>query len=88
MKPVKMFILESCPYCKEALRWMQELKHENKNFAEVTVEIIDEGIQPDIAEKYDYYYVPTYYVDGVKVHEGIASKEIISRVLESAYEKH
>jgi thioredoxin 1 len=86
MKPVLMFILESCPYCREALRWMKELKDDNENFAAINVEIIDEAAHPDIAEKYDYYYVPTYYVDGIKVHEGVASKEIVSRVFEEAYE--
>lgn len=31
--------------------------------------MIEETQHPDIADQYDYYYVPTFYVDGVKVHE-------------------
>ena len=33
-----------------------------------------------------YYYVPTFYVGGVKAHEGAASKDIVERVLRSALE--
>jgi hypothetical protein len=39
-----------------------------------------------LADSYDYYYVPTYYVDGVKVHEGAASKKIIEGVYRAAAE--
>lgn len=84
MKPVQMFILESCPYCRQALRWMDELTNENPKYSDVKLEIIDEDIHPDIANQYDYYYVPTYYVGGEKVHEGIASKEIVEQMFEKA----
>ena len=33
-----------------------------------------------------YYYVPTFYVGGVKAHEGAASKDIVEKVLRSALE--
>lgn len=84
MKPVLMFILKSCPYCKEALSWMEELKKENPSYSQVDVKIIDEGIEKDLASQYDYYYVPTYYIDGIKVHEGVATKEIVKSVYEKA----
>ena len=32
--------------------------------------MIEESEQPEVADAFDYYYVPTFYVDGVKVHEG------------------
>lgn len=70
----------------EALSWMEEIKREEPKYSEVEVRIIDEGKNPEIANTYDYYYVPTYYVDGVKVHEGVASKEKVRRVFEKAYE--
>ena len=39
--------------------------------------MIEETQHPDIADQYDYYYVPTFYVDGVKVHEaGIFKNEM------------
>ena len=61
MKPVKLFYQERCPFCKKALRYIEELKEEH----------------PELADQYDYYYVPTFYVDGVKVHEaGIFKNEM------------
>ena len=84
MKPVIMFITSWCPYCKQAFSIMEELKDENAKFADLKVEVIDEELQPEISTQYDYYYVPTYYVDGVKIHEGVPSKDIINNVFEKA----
>jgi glutaredoxin len=84
MKPVQLFVLENCPYCRQAFSWMEELKRENPEYSKVEMTVIDEGKQPDLAGQYDYYYVPTYYVDGVKVHEGAATKEKIKSVFEKA----
>ncbi|MEW9122433.1 MAG: glutaredoxin [Thermotaleaceae bacterium] len=84
MKPVLLFILESCPFCKEALTWMDELKQENPKYADVAFTIVDEKKEPDLANAYDYYFVPTYYIEDVKVHEGIASKDMIREVFEKA----
>lgn len=63
---------------------MDELKKENPAYDEVAFTIIDEKEEPDIAEKYDYFLVPTYYINGEKVHEGIASKEIVENILKEA----
>ncbi|MEK6263945.1 MAG: glutaredoxin [Clostridium sp.] len=86
MKPVIMFVTEWCPYCKKALTWMDAIKKQNPQYEDIDVKIIDEEHHPDIAKKYTYYYVPTYYVDGVKVHEGATSKSIITSVFEKALE--
>ena len=59
MKKVTMFILHSCPYCKQALRWMDELQAENASFKSVAVEVIDERDQLELASSLDYWYVPT-----------------------------
>lgn len=79
-----MFILKSCPYCKEALDWMEELKSENSVYTDLEITIIDEAAQPEVAQNHDYYYVPTYFVDEQKVHEGAASKEIVENVFKQA----
>ena len=84
MKPVTMFITGWCPYCKQANSIIQELKNTNPKYANIEVNVIDEERQPEIAKKYDYYYVPTFYVDGVKIHEGVPSKEIVSKVFDEA----
>jgi glutaredoxin len=84
LKKITMFTMESCPYCKEALRWMDELLAANADYMSLEIEKIDELIYPDIAGKYDYYYVPTYYVADDKLHEGVASLEKIRRVFDAA----
>lgn len=85
MKPVIMFVTEWCPYCKKALAFMDAVVKQNPQYADVKIEIIDEELHPDIAKRYTYYYVPTYYVDGVKVHEGATSKSIVNAVFEKAF---
>jgi thioredoxin 1 len=84
MKNIQMFIQESCPFCKQALSWMEELEKENPEYSKIEVTIVDELLQADLANQHDYYYVPTYYIDGVKVHEGAASKDIVRNVYEKA----
>lgn len=86
MKKILMFTMESCPYCVKAHRWMEQQLQEHPEYKEIEIEIIDELEQPELADTFDYYYVPTYYVDGVKVHEGAASKEIVQNVYKAAYE--
>jgi len=87
MKKVTMFIMESCPYCRQALRWMDGLLAENPEYAAVEIEKIDELVHPDVAGQYDYYYVPTFYVGDEKLHEGAASEKIVRRVFEAAMER-
>ena len=66
MKPIRMFTMASCPYCQKARRWMDELMAENPAYRALSIDIVDEVEQPEYAEQFDYYYVPTYYVDGKK----------------------
>ena len=86
MKKVMMFMMPSCPYCKNARRWMDEVFYEHPEYKAVELEIIDEIKESKFADRYDYYFVPTYYVGGVKVHEGVPQKDTILRVFQSAYE--
>lgn len=80
MKKILMFTMESCPYCQNARRWMDELLRQHPEYRAVEIEIVDEVEEPELADTYDYWYVPTYYVDGVKVHEGVPTKEIVENV--------
>lgn len=83
-KDVVMFVLEDCPYCKKAYKMMDEIKSKKAEYGDVKVEIVEETKHPDRAAKYDYYYVPTFFVDGKKIHEGIPSEEAIERVYQAA----
>lgn len=87
MKAILMFTMASCPYCKRAVRYMEELMKETPKYKDIPLKVIDENLEPDIAYSYDYYCVPTYYVDEKKVHEGAASKEDVRRVFEMAEEE-
>lgn len=84
MKDVLMMVLEDCPYCHQAYRIMDELKAEHPEYNEVSVRIADEEKESDLADTLDYYYVPTFFVDGVKVHEGVPTKEKVQAVYEAA----
>lgn len=84
MKNVTMFITDWCPHCDKAKVWINELKHENPKYSDIKVDIIDEEKHPTISKKYDYYYVPTYYVGDNKIFEGGTTKDIVRKVFEEA----
>jgi glutaredoxin len=84
MKEVKMFMTETCPHCKKAFSLMEEICREHPEYETVKIEKIDETKEADYAAKFDYYYVPTFYVGGVKIHEGSPTKEALERVYAEA----
>ncbi|MDR1780977.1 MAG: thioredoxin family protein [Tannerella sp.] len=79
MKPVQLFYLKSCPYCQRALSYIDQLKKQAA-YKDVDIEMIEESEEPELADSYDYFYVPTFYVGGVKEHEGAASFEEVEAV--------
>jgi glutaredoxin len=84
MKDIKMFMMATCPHCRRALELMDEIYAEHAEYKKIKLEKIDETKDPDYAAKFDYYYVPTFYVGEEKLHEGVPSKEAIERVFEAA----
>lgn len=84
MKEILMFMMETCPHCKLARGFHEELFARHPEWRALPLTMVDERLQPALAAEYDYYYVPTYYVDGVKVHEGHAEKEDVERVFRAA----
>lgn len=86
MKDVKLFYLRNCPFCKKALRYIEELKAQHPELAAIEIEMIEESEQAEVANSYDYYYVPTFYVGGQKVHEGGIYPEEVEAVLRQALE--
>lgn len=81
MKKVTAFYLENCPHCRKAFKIIDELKKENPKYSNITIEFIEESQNAKIASTYDYYLVPTFYVDGVKIHEGVPTYEKIEKVM-------
>ena len=64
MKDVILFKLTYCPHCKLALRLQEELFQAHPEWRDIPLQMIDEAEEPELANSYDYYYVPTYYVGG------------------------
>jgi thiol-disulfide isomerase/thioredoxin len=83
MKPIQLFYLKNCPFCKRALSYIDELKKQDA-CKHIRIEMIEESEQAELADRYDYYYVPTFYVDGEKVHEGGITKEEVEDILKNA----
>lgn len=86
MKKLYMFVTSWCPHCKNAKKWIQEWKTEHPEYEKVNLKIIDEEkeVEKVNALNLDYYYVPTFFLENEKLHEGVPSKEIIKTVLDKA----
>ena len=84
MKHVKMMYLKSCPYCKQAFAMVDELKQLHKEYQDIEIETIEENDEPEKTKGLDYWYVPTYFVEGEKLLEGIPTKAKIEAVLKDA----
>ncbi|MGI6153665.1 MAG: thioredoxin family protein [Christensenellaceae bacterium] len=79
-KKVKMFVLRGCPYCDRAFEMMNSLKEKHPDYASVDIDIIEEREQAEKTKGYDFWYVPTYFVDDVKMLEGVPTMQAVEAV--------
>ena len=86
MKDIMMFVTSWCPHCRKARVYIDLLCEEHPEFKSVPIRIIDEEKEKAFADTFDYYRVPTFYVGGKKVHEGVPSLEGVRHVFELAME--
>lgn len=86
MKKVTMFILPTCPYCKQAEDYLKSLMDKHPEYRAVEIERIDESKRPDISDQYDYSYVPAFYIGRELLHEGVPTPEKVEAVLKAALE--
>lgn len=84
MKVITLFYLEGCPYCHRAFQYMQELCEENPAYAKIPVKRVEENEQRALANSYDYYYVPCYYIGTEKLAEGAIDKKGVEAVFKQA----
>ena len=75
MKNITLFYLGDCPYCHFAKRALDELIRENPAYGEIQVDWVEESRRPEIAEQYDYYYVPTIFYGKEKLYEAHPSEK-------------
>ncbi len=85
MKELKMFMFEGCPHCKRAAEMISELFERHPEYKEVPFVTIDEKKEPAVAESYDYYYVPTFFVGDEKIAEGVPTEEGVEKAFSTAY---
>jgi len=85
-KGLVLFHLKNCPYCIEARKWMEQLQVQTPAYADISITMVEESEYSDMAEQFDYYYVPTFYLNGEKIHEGAATPAVIRHVLDQALE--
>lgn len=83
MSKVIMFELPNCPYCQKARRSILELQKESTNYQKIEITFIDENLNSQLANSYDYYYVPCFFVDSKKLLEGKVSKEQIKNLFDT-----
>lgn len=79
---MKLFVLENCPHCIRTKQWIKELYEENEVYQNIPLEMINEAKEVELANTYDYYYVPCFFDGNIKLHEGVASKNIIKNIFD------
>lgn len=84
MKRVQLFYLKNCPFCRKAFAYIDAVRAAHPELAELKIELIEESEELDVAAGYDYYYVPTVYIDGRKEHEGALYPEEAEPLLRKA----
>lgn len=84
MKQIKMMYLKNCPHCKHAFDMVEKLKEKHPEYQKIQIECIEEEDEEEKIVGYDYYYVPTYFVDDIKMHEGIPTIESVEAILQEA----
>ena len=89
-KEILLFSRDDCGYCAKAHKAIAELKAENPAYGTLSLREVEETREPEFIEKFDYYAVPTLYLDGVKKFEaniGMGYDEIkdaVKRVFDEA----
>ncbi|MBR5795114.1 MAG: thioredoxin family protein [Erysipelotrichaceae bacterium] len=77
---LKIFYLKNCPYCKKAQKY---LDIHRPDFPNIMIQMIEESEQAELANQYDYYYVPSYFYNEEKLHEGAITEEELLNILKS-----
>ena len=83
MKELTMFYLEDCGYCAKARQALDELFQENPAYADIPLTRIEESREPMLADSYDYYAVPSFFIGKDKLfeaHIGIRYEDIKAAV--------
>ena len=69
MKTLTVMYLSRCPYCKNAKKALMDLLNEVPSYRNIPVEWIEESEQPALANTYDYWRVPSFFLGKEKLFE-------------------
>ncbi len=86
MKELTVFILKRCPHCIRAKKHIETLQNQPE-YEDIKITYIDERKESALAKQYDYYYVPSFYVGDIKLHEGTITLEELQDVFDR-YQNH
>ena len=84
MKKITFFYLSNCPYCHRANALIDEIIAEDPKYAAVEFDRIEESQQRALAETYDYWYVPCFFLGKEKLMEGVPTKEKVKAAMDIA----
>lgn len=84
MKEITMMILNDCPHCRRAAKMIEALKEKHPEYRDIVIHAYDENEHPEISKQFEYYYVPSMFIDGKKLLEGVPSFETVEAVLKAA----
>lgn len=90
MQKITAFYMEGCPYCRQARKALGELQAEDGKYQAASIDWIEENEHPEISGKYEYYYVPSMFIDGKKLYEAHPGESFseckgnVRRVLEAS----
>ena len=86
MKKLQIFYQKDCPHCQKAFEFIDELQDENDLYRLIKPHLVEELLEIDYAAMFDYFLVPTFYIDEEKVHEGVINKEQVRKILDATLE--
>lgn len=87
MKDFLMFVMAGCPYCRKARAWQEELLEQHPEYRSLPLRIVDENSEAALANSYDYYYVPCYWLGKKKLAEGALTREQVAEVFARVYQE-
>ena len=76
-----------CPYCQQADSWIKELMDENPKYRDIEFDVRDENTGDFNDPGFEHEYVPSFFLNGKKLHDGAATRDKIRAVLDAAVGK-
>ena len=89
MKQLEIFYLSRCPYCRNAMKAVEELREETPAYSDIEIRWIEEREEPELAASRDYYNVPSVFFEDEKLYEAKPSHsyETIKENLKKAFDR-